>query len=67
MKQGAVDAKKQNDLRKKVDARVPPAKIGANKGKTLPPDEFAFGRPNRPSTPINGVISNFYGETAEHD
>ena len=26
-----------------------------------------FGRPNRPSTPINGVISNHYGESAVHD
>ena len=26
-----------------------------------------FGKPNRPSTPIGGVISNYYGETALHD
>ena len=26
-----------------------------------------FGKPNRPSTPIGGVISNYYGETAVHD
>jgi hypothetical protein len=25
---------------------------------------MTFGKPNRPSTPINGVMSNFYGETA---
>ena len=29
------------------------------------PDALAFGKPNRPSTPINGVISNYYGESAQ--
>jgi hypothetical protein len=66
-KQGAIDAKKQAELRKNTDARVPEAKIGAGRDKKLPPNEFAFGKPNRPSTPINGVISNFYGESAEND
>jgi hypothetical protein len=26
-----------------------------------------FGRPNRPSTPIMGVISNHYGESAVNE
>ena len=26
-----------------------------------------FGKPNRPSTPIGGVISNYYGEHAVHE
>ena len=32
-----------------------------------PAEEFAFGKPNRPSTPINGVISNFYGDSAANE
>ena len=35
-----------------------------NKAAKLPPEEFAFGKPNRPSTPIQGVISNTYGDYA---
>lgn len=27
-------------------------------------DHMQFGKPNRPSTPINGVISNTYGDSA---
>jgi hypothetical protein len=28
---------------------------------------MAFGKPNRPSTPIQGVISNHYGEYAVNE
>jgi hypothetical protein len=28
---------------------------------------MAFGKPNRPSTPIQGVISNHYGENAAQE
>jgi hypothetical protein len=40
------------------------AKKNLNKEKKLPVEEFIFGKPNRPSTPINGVISNHYGDAA---
>jgi len=32
-----------------------------------PLDQMAFGKPNRPSTPIHGVISNHYGENAAQE
>jgi len=31
----------------------------------LPPEEFVFGIPNRPSTPIKNVICNTYAKEAE--
>ena len=30
-------------------------------------DGLAFGKPNRPPTPIDGVISNHYGDAALHE
>jgi hypothetical protein len=30
----------------------------------LPEDQFVYGKPNRPSTPVGDVISNYYGEKA---
>jgi hypothetical protein len=32
-----------------------------------PLDQMSFGKPNRPSTPIDGVISNHYGEYAAQE
>ncbi len=40
------------------------SKTKAGKPSELQLDSMAFGKPNRPSTPINGVISNVYGESA---
>ena len=31
----------------------------------LPEEEHPYGRPNRPSTPVGDVISNYYGGIAE--
>jgi len=40
-------------------------KQGPKKKVEVHADENAFyGVPNRPSTPINGVISNFYGDVS---
>jgi hypothetical protein len=33
----------------------------------LPEEEFPYGRPNRPSTPVGDVVSNYYGEKAEKE
>ncbi len=64
----ATDPKKAKEFRKEHDVRVPQKQVGQRQRQTsLPIDKFAFGKPNRPSTPIQGVISNFYGESAEHD
>ena len=31
----------------------------------MPYDNSTFGRPNRPQTPVNGIITNMYGEESE--
>jgi len=48
------------------DARIDQGKFKKNES-SLPSEEFAFGKPNRPSTPINGIISNFYGDSAVNE
>ncbi len=41
---------------------------GPKKKLVMAPDENAFyGVPNKPSTPIHGIISNFYGETSSKE
>lgn len=30
----------------------------------LPEEQFMYGKPNRPGTPVGDVISNYYGEKA---
>lgn len=53
-----------HEFRKIVDPKV---KIGVGRDKSFkfPPIGFTYGVANRPSTPINGVINNYYGEAAE--
>ena len=64
---GAINSKAQNDLRKKKDLRVSQEpKHNLNK-KTELPNDMIYGIMNRPSTPIEGVISNTYGQHAEHE
>lgn len=31
---------------------------------SLPEEQFTYGRPNRPQTPIDGIIRNNFGESA---
>ena len=54
------------DFRKTVDIRQK-IRIG-HKGKKiyLPNENFTYGLPNRPSTPIKDVISNAYGNREEN-
>ena len=33
----------------------------------LPEERHPYGRPNRPSTPVGDVLSNYYGENAEKE
>jgi hypothetical protein len=42
-------------------------KDGKRKDNILPPEEFTYGKPLKPSTPIKGVMSNIYGEEAEEN
>jgi hypothetical protein len=69
IKNGIIDAKNQKDFREKNDARIEQT-IGdrSRRGRGLGvPENLAFGKANRPSTPINGIICNYYGETASHE
>lgn len=54
---------KAKEFRLKHDARV---ELGKKRrlDNNIPASEFSYGKPNRPSTPINGVISNHYGDSA---
>ena len=68
IREGIVDAKNQNQFRLKNDARIEPM-IGerARRRQNSVPENVAFGKANRPSTPINGIISNYYGVTAHQE
>jgi len=68
IKNGIIDAKHQKEFRDHNDARIE-ATIGdrSRRGHSHVPENLAFGKANRPSTPINGIISNYYGETASHE
>lgn len=63
---GAISAKDQAKLRKEKDIRISQEpKHKPSKGSV--PQDVAFGVMNRPSTPIQAVISNSYGSYAEQE
>jgi hypothetical protein len=64
VRNSAVTAKDQYKFRKTADAMVPhkPGKIVRE--RIVTEDEFAFGVPTRPSTPMYGVMGNLYGRVA---
>ena len=68
IKNGIIDAKQQKEFRQTNDARIE-ALIGdrSRRRQQSVPENIAFGKPNRPSTPINGIISNYYGVTAHQE
>ena len=53
------------DFRKTVDIRQKMRHGKIEKKIYLPPEDFAYGLPNRPSTPFKDVIYNAYGNRAE--
>jgi hypothetical protein len=53
------------DFRKTVDIRQKVRHGKIERKIYLPPEEFAYGLPNRPSTPFKDVIYNAYGNRAE--
>jgi len=65
---GIVDPKTLKEFRQANDARIEPT-IGerSRRRQQSVPEALPFGKPNRPSTPINGIISNYYGETAHQE
>jgi hypothetical protein len=68
LKNGVTDAKTLKEFRTKNDARIEQT-VGdrSRRRQQSVPEHIAFGKPNRPSTPINGIISNYYGETAQNE
>ena len=53
------------DFRKTVDIRQKVRQGKIEKKIYLPPEDFAYGLPNRPPTPFKDVIYNAYGNRAE--
>ena len=53
------------DFRKNIDIRQKVRHGKIEKKIYLPPEEFAYGLPNRPPTPFKDVIYNAYGNRAE--
>ena len=53
------------DFRKTIDIRQKVRKGKIEKKIYLPPEDFAYGLPNRPPTPFKDVIYNAYGNRAE--
>ena len=68
IKEGVIDAKQQKDFRQSNDARIDSfiGNISRRRQQSVP-ENVAFGKANRPSTPINGIISNYYGVTAHQE
>lgn len=63
IREGKFTAPHQSQFRTSHDARIPFGVIN-EKTISLPSSEHAFGRPNRPQTPVAGIVSNNYGEMA---
>lgn len=59
---GFTKASDQRTFRKQVDARIE-LKAG-RRGKDRKIPDIIFGQPNRPSTPINAVLENYFGHVA---
>ena len=64
LREGATNAASNRALRANYDMKLQP-KYTARSGavaNSMPNAEQAFGRANRPQTPVNGIIHNVYGE-----
>ena len=53
------------DFRRTIDIRQKVRHGKLERKIYLPPEEFAYGLPNRPPTPFKDVIYNAYGNRAE--
>ena len=65
IKMNATNFCTNKDFRKTVDIRQKVRHGKIERKIYLPPEEFAYGLPNRPPTPIKDVIYNAYGNRAE--
>ena len=67
VKEGAIDAKQQAEIRKTKNLKVSTEPKHKATKNVAAPGEMIYGMMNRPSTPIEGVISNTYGQYAEQE
>ena len=67
IKDKACNARDMYQFRQTHDARMKEASGFPQKNNKLPPEEFTYGMPLRPSTPIRDVMGNFFGEMAENE
>ena len=65
IKMNATNFGTNKDFRKTVDIRQKMRHGKIEKKIYLPPEDFAYGLPNRPPTPFKDVIYNAYGNRAE--
>ena len=65
IKMNAANYKAIKDFRKSIDIKQKVKNGSITKKIILPPDDFVYGKPNRPPTPIKEVINNDYGNRAE--
>ena len=65
IKVNATSPKANKDFRRSIDIREKVKHGRLNKSVKLPPENFAYGIPVRPSTPIKDVVNNIFGNRAE--
>ena len=65
IKMNAANYKSIKDFRKSIDIKQKVKHGSITKKIILPPEDFVYGKPNRPPTPIKEVINNDYGNRAE--
>ena len=62
IKSRATTARAQTAFRRTFNAGLPRLQQKYKDNNIYVPEEaFSFGKPNRPSTPVGDVVSNYYG------
>ena len=61
----ATSPKANKDFRKSIDIRQRVKQGKIDRKIKLPPENFSFGVPGRPGTPIKDLVNNTYGNRAE--
>jgi len=65
IKMNATDYPSNKDYRSMIDIRQKPIQGRLKREIKLPPEDFAYGVPNRPSTPMKDVVNYTYSNRAE--
>ena len=67
IKMNATNFQTNKEFRQNVDIRKKIKQGIKKRAIFLPPEDFAYGVPNRPSTPMKNVVNNEYGNVAEEE